>query len=445
TGASLSGDKLKVLYPGTVTVTGTDALDGYDNLVTTIVVPVNKKTSPALKAPANVTMTFGDKPRKTAAITDGNGSGTLHVWTDNAAVTARLTDRLGVELTALKVTKAPVAVTIEQESTADTTAPADVTFTVTVNPGTLPDLKPGNIDLNVGDTKENNSADNLKNVKGFLAGTKLTFSSDKTAIATVDKDTGKVTGISAGSATITVTETLDNYANKTEKFTVNVSKKVSPVLTTPANVTMTYDANPAKSVALSDAVGEGNGGPLSVTAAPSGVVTATLTSERQVKLTALKVPAGLVTITVSQAATPDTEAPKDVTFTVKVNKGAGGKNEERIPAVTAGNTVTLTMPLARTGSKITYVLTDAGTTGASLSGDKLKVLYPGTVTVTGTDALDGYDNVVTTIVVPVNKKTSPALTTPADVTMTYDADRAKSVATSDAVGEGNGGPLSVTA
>ncbi|SMG61821.1 Ig-like domain-containing protein [Cedecea sp. NFIX57] len=271
----------------------------------------------------------------------------------------------------------------------------------------------------------------------FAAGGKATGApTDKEGRVTVSlKDTG------AGDNHVTAT--LAN--GKTASMVVAFVKKVSPDLTAPVAVTMTYDADRAKSVATSDAVGEGNGGPLSVTAAPSGVVTATLTSDHRVKLTALKVPAGLVTITVSQAATPDTEAPKDVTFTVKVNKGAGGKNEERIPAVTAGNTVTLTMPLARTGSKITYVLTDAGTTGASLSGDKLKVLYPGTVTVTGTDALDGYDNLVTTIVVPVNKKTSPALTTPANVTMTYDADPAKSVATSDAVGEGNGAPLSVTA
>ena len=105
----------------------------------------------------------------------------------------------------------------------------------------MPLLDPTNLDITSGNTMTVNVG-NTGNITYSLQPNScydnVTFSSNATGVATVSSD-GIVTGVSAGTATITVTaHTIDENANLTKTVTVTVKDKVA----TPA-ITFTPDAN----------------------------------------------------------------------------------------------------------------------------------------------------------------------------------------------------------
>lgn len=215
------------------TVKGTVTLEN-GNAASMEVAFVSKAARP-LKAPADVVMKYGDAVFTTAPVTGGNGS-PLSVKSANEEAVAVVLDGNTVKVTALKVTPAPVVITVSQAATVDTEAPQDATFTVKVNPGALTALKPAPVTVNVRASDDRNAATHLEKADGFITGTKLAYSSDKPDVATVDAN-GKVTGVKAGTAKITVTETRDNYTTLNEMFEVAV-KDVVTVTLVPASVTV---------------------------------------------------------------------------------------------------------------------------------------------------------------------------------------------------------------
>ena len=75
-------------------------------------------------------------------------------------------------------------------------------------------------------TKTYGDADFTVTASDQVEGSTVTYSSDNTAVATVDKNTGKVHILKSGEVTITATASATmNYSEATAKYTLNVNKK----------------------------------------------------------------------------------------------------------------------------------------------------------------------------------------------------------------------------
>ncbi|MDR3430352.1 MAG: inverse autotransporter beta domain-containing protein, partial [Rouxiella aceris] len=310
--------------------------------------------SAVLKAPASLTMTYDADPGKSTVttrdeITGGNNDGLLSVNSSSPAVIATLVGHR-VKLTATRVPSAPVTITVSQAATANMLAPADARFTVTVNKAA---------GFNVTATSRAIAGTPVQMDVPAMFGGEVTYKLTDAGTTNAHLDGNKLTAPLPGTATVTATESREGYQVGTTVITVTVSKKAAQPLKAPTNVTMTYDADLNRSVALSDAITGGNGGTLVVISSNPSVA-ATLTADNRVKLQAVDRPTSPVTVVVTQLATADTEAPKDVTFTVTVNKAAGFSVTGAYPAI-AGTPVQLKVP-AMFGGEVTYALTDAGTT-----------------------------------------------------------------------------------
>lgn len=151
------------------------------------------------------------------------------------------------------------------------------------------------------------------------ANKKVTWKSDKPTIATVDAN-GKVTGVAAGEATITVT-TEDG--GKTATCRVTVSVPVGMVTVTPATLTMGKN----KSYTLTATVNAQPGTDTGVTWTSSDETVATVDATGTVTATDK---AGTVTITATSAADPTRKGACTVTVSadqVGIEFGGYGPEE----------------------------------------------------------------------------------------------------------------------
>ncbi|ORJ19445.1 hypothetical protein BS639_19940, partial [Rouxiella silvae] len=147
-------------------------------------------------------------------------------------------------------------------------------------------------------------------VSGGNGGT-LSYRTDNPKIASVD-DKGNVTAKAKGTAKVTVTEAESaNYLGQTVTADVSVGLNDAPALTAKA-VEVDFGSTPPALV-----VEGGNGGKLSYKSSDVNVVK--VSDKGDLTL----VSAGQADITVSQAATDTTAAPKAITVAVIVNKSVG--------------------------------------------------------------------------------------------------------------------------
>ena len=255
TGATVTpAGELRVPKAGTVKVTATEAeTANYLAAVTVVTVTVGKGAG-TTSTGTPVSFTYGS----TMAVpsVSAQHSGTI-AWSvkDDDSNTAKLAVADG-KISAAQAGKGTIMATESSHDYEDVVT----TFAVTVNKGTLPDLKPKDVELDAGSSSNENTAATLKAKPGFITGTTLAYSSSDSSIATVDSD-GQVKGVKGGSATITVTETSDNYTDKTESFKVTVKDVVVVTLahsgtaiaspgsaawsSTPLTATITMNGQPA--------------------------------------------------------------------------------------------------------------------------------------------------------------------------------------------------------
>ena len=197
---------------------------------------------------------------------------------------------------------------------------------------------------------------------------KLTYKSDKTAIATVDS-TGKVTAKGAGTAKITITAAeTDNYNAATKQITVTVAKATQSI--TVSNLSLTYP-NSGKIIA------SGNKGSLSYKSSNTAIATVDSTG----KVTAKG--AGKATITITAAATSNYNAATNATTVTVAKASQSITTKAAASPIAVGKTTTVSI----TGNKGSKSFESSDTTVATVSSTgKVTAKKVGIVTITATSA-----------------------------------------------------------
>ena len=213
---------------------------------------------------------------------------------------------------------------------------------------------------------------------GGGSGNPITYVSSNTSVATISGST--VTIVGAGTTTITASQAGDaNYTAATD---------VPQVLTVnQATQTITFNALPAKlstdaPFALT-ATGGASGNPITYVSSNTSVATI---AGNIVTI----VGAGTTTITASQAGNANYTAAVDVNQTQLVN--AAGLTSQTITFNALSNSTYGDGPLtltatASSGLPVSYA--SSNTSIATISGDQLTILAPGTITITASQAGNG--------------------------------------------------------
>lgn len=250
---------------------------------------------------------------------------------------------------------------------------------------------------------------------------KVTWSSDKTDIATVDKN-GLVTAKAAGTANITVT-TEDGSKTATCTVTVNpktvavtevkldkteleleegttttLTATVTPDTATDKTVTWTIGGTNSDAVTLNDTTGK----EVTVTAATAGTATITATAGEQ-------------TATCTVTVTARTVAVQSVTI-----KGSGVENKKA--TMTAEEKLQLTaevLPVDATNKGVTWSITSNPNEAITLSSNDntatITAVKAGTATITATAA--GGTDITDSIEITVNPKLSEIILEPTTATL----------------------------
>ena len=201
--------------PGTATITVTTTDGGK---TATCEVTVTKKPTPVSGVTINrtsLTLTIGGGAILVATVSPEDAANKKVVWSSSDETIAKV-DQNG-EVTAVKKGTAKVTATTEDGGK---TATCDVTVTDKPVSATGVTLNKTTLKLNVGKTEQ--LAATVK--PSDATNHEVTWSSDKTSVATVDK-AGKVTGVAPGTATITA----KTHNGKTATCTVTVVRYVESI------------------------------------------------------------------------------------------------------------------------------------------------------------------------------------------------------------------------
>ena len=262
--------------------------------------------------------------------TDPTTSSTSAVYSEPISITATTTVRAYAARNGYKHSNSPVAsatYTINEETT--TPDPVDPTFTLSTTTA----------ELTVGGTVQLQYTSNSEGT--------VTYASSNTAVATVDANSGKVTAVGKGTATITATQVADgNYTAATATCTITVN---------PANPTFTLSTTTAELT-----VGETL--QLSLTNTSDGTVTytsgktAVATVDANGVVTA--VAEGTATIKASVTATNKYNAAEATcTITVKAAAVEPDPEEPETPDTPELTTITVTAKSGKIGNSTYYVAT----------------------------------------------------------------------------------------
>ena len=201
--------------PGTATITVTTTDGGK---TATCEVTVTKKPTPVSGVTINrtsLTLTIGGGAILVATVSPEDAANKKVVWSSSDESVATV-DKNG-EVTAVKKGTAKITATSEDGGK---TATCDVTVTDKPVSATGVTLNKTTLKLNVGKTEQ--LAATVK--PSDATNHEVTWSSDKTSVATVDK-AGKVTGVAPGTATITA----KTHNGKTATCTVTVVRYVESI------------------------------------------------------------------------------------------------------------------------------------------------------------------------------------------------------------------------
>ena len=214
--------------PGTYTVTFTVSSSSGASSVSTItvhIVPAPVTLTSVTVAPAIASVDIGNTTQLTASPLDQNGAaftGATTTFTSSDATIATVDNTglvTGVSTGTATITATSMSGTTTVTGTATVTVnPAPVLTSVTITPATASTTVTGSETLVATPLDQNGKA---------FVGATTTFSSSDPTIATVD-NTGLVTGVNAGTATITATSMSGN-TTVTSKATITVV--TAPVIT----------------------------------------------------------------------------------------------------------------------------------------------------------------------------------------------------------------------
>jgi uncharacterized protein YjdB len=193
---------------------------------TLAVTPTTPVATTVTVSPASVSMTIGTTSALQATVKDQNGNGMAAqplTWsTSNAAVATVSAAGVVTGLAAGSATITAVSSNLSGTSTISVTSgppPAPIVTTVTIAPGLAAVVAGGTTTLQATVKDQNGSP---------MTGQTVTWSSNNAAAATVSSN-GLVTGIAAGSATITATS---SGKSGTSSITVTAAPPPLPIVTT---------------------------------------------------------------------------------------------------------------------------------------------------------------------------------------------------------------------
>jgi uncharacterized protein YjdB len=356
---------------GTAVITATSELQSGNVTVTVTAAPV----ASVIVAPSTAsvqmggTMTFTDTTKDSRLVVL---TGRTVTWASSNTAVATI----GANGTITTVATGTTNIT----ATSETITSAPATLTVTPIPVATVVVAPTSASLTVNQTRTFTATPEDANNQP-LAGRTVTWSSDNTAVATVDPSTGLVTAVAAGTANIIATS-----ETKTGSAAVTVTDPVTSVTVSPTAPSVTVGQTQQMTATTSDI----NGQPLSgrtvawasdnsavasvdpstgvVTAVAAGTANVTATSEGVTSspavVTVTNVPVASVDVT---PANPSLSAPISETVTLTAT-----------PKDAGGNTLTMSGRTLTWSSDNTSVATVDPSTGV------VTAVAQGTATITAT-------------------------------------------------------------
>ncbi|HJU75911.1 MAG TPA: Ig-like domain-containing protein [Gemmatimonadaceae bacterium] len=335
--------------------------------------------------PATPSVVQGQNLALTANVTVVGGASTAVTW--SSSNTTIVTVNNTGTITGVAVGSASVTAT----SVADPTKSATVPVTVTAPPPAVVSVgvTPPNGSLQVGATLQLTA--NVTVISG--APTTVTWSTSNAAVATVS-GSGLVTGVSAGSVTVTATSTFDATKSGSASLTVNPPPVVNSVTVTSPNTaiivgtTAQLAANVSVSGGASTAVTWSSSAPGVATVNASGLVTAVAPGNVTITATSVFDPtkSGSVALRVDATAIVNSVSVTPSTLSVAIgNTGqltatvSVGNNAST--AVTWSSSAAATATVDQTG-KVTGVAAGTANIRATSQADPTKFAQS-VVTVTG--------------------------------------------------------------
>ena len=347
------------------------------------------KTITVIPKPTSITVSGATRQNVvstslTATVLPSNTIKTV-TWTSNNTTVATVSST-GV-VTALSAGLASIIVT----STVDTTVFGKIDIIVSATQTPTLSLSISNSNINVGSTAQ------ITATVTNTSNTSVTYSSSNTGVATVDAN-GKVTGVAAGTATITGKLVVDNSITSSVTVTVAASTptvSVSPTTTTiyigstqqlTATVTNTSNTSVTWSSSNTGVATVSSSGVVSAVAAGTATITATSVANTSAKatcaVTVSSLPAGTLTVSADPSATvpvggsgyqlyvKDSNGTylsrPECTFTSSDSSVATVSSYGTISALKAG-TATITVTHTKGTGTITLTISGSGGGGGTLT------------------------------------------------------------------------------
>ena len=369
----------------------------------------------AINAGADVAKTFGDAAY-TQAATGGSGTGALNYATSDSNVAT--VDSVGK----VTIVGAGTATITATKAASGSYAAASDSYVLTVAKKAQEALIAGaDVTKTFGDVPFTQAS------SGGSGSGAVTYASSAEAVVTVD-NTGKVTIVGAGSATVTATKAADsNYAVNSDSYSVTVGKAVQAALNAGADVSKAFGAAAFTQVASG---GSGTGG-VSYTSSNASVASVTAAGTVTVGAT------GTAVITATKAADSNYSNVVSDSYTVTVTKATQ-------EALEAGADVTKTFgdaafTQAATGGSgngaLSYASSDTNVAVVTSTG-LVTIVGAGSATITATKAEDtNYSAATDSYALTVAKAAQAALNAGADVAKTV-GDAAFTQAASGGSGSG---------
>jgi uncharacterized protein YjdB len=384
---------LSGVAPGATTVAATtDGVAG-SSAVTVTVVPVGSVTV----TPSTASLSAGTTAQLTASVRDTAGNvltGRVVSWTTSQSSTATVNGS-GL-VTGVAPGTASIVATCEGKS-------ASATITVTQAPVATVSVAPSTASMVVGGTTLLSAT--LRDAQGnLLTGRPVTWTSSQAGVATVN-GSGLVTGVAAGTATVTATS-----EGKSGTATITVSTvPVATVTIIPSSAGLTVGSTVQLSAQLRDAAGNLlTGRSVTWTSGQTGIATVSTTG-----LVTGRAP-GSATITASAEGKSGTAS-----VTVTTAPVATVAIVPSTPTVVMGATVQLTAQLRDsagnllTGRTVTWTSSQTGVATVNSSG-LVSGVAVGTATITATS--EGKSGSASLTVTPVPVATVTIVPSTANVT-----------------------------
>ena len=230
----------------------------------------------------SITLVEGENHTLTATISPSNAENQKVLWSSNTSSVASVKDGI---VTAIKVGTATITA---KSDDGGKTATCEVTVSAKVYPVTGVTLNKTSYEMTEGDEFTLTATVNPENATNK----NVSWSSSNTSVATVDN--GKVTALTAGTATITV-KTEDG--NKTATCEVTVNAKVYPVTGVTLDKT-SYEMTEGDELTLTATVNPENATNKNVSWSSSNTSVATVSNG---KVTALKAGTTIITVKTDDA------------------------------------------------------------------------------------------------------------------------------------------------